>query len=327
MSFTHSFVVGSGDVYSFWYTASGLTSPNGPRLTARYTDGTSNNTGAISVNAATPTKVSLPLSAGKTLQTVEMVEVGAGSSRIYEVAYEPGPPGQVTGLTVTQVSDAGNIGLSWPYVSGADTFDVEEDGTVVQTGVNQTTAIVSGRPYGTYAYRVRAVNTSGAGAWSGPVTVTTVAPPPPPPEPPSTSPTLSAGVTGRTLTVFWASVPGATSYEVDGLAPLGDATVTGTSYTFTGLSSNTPYSVRVRAVNGAGSGPWSEWYLARTADQSVEDTIYDGAQTSVNGTAGLLYTGIDAFGAIFPWAMGLIALVYLSFWVLRRGKKAAINAK
>ena len=33
--------------------------------------------------------------------------------------------------------------------------------------------------------------------------------------------------------------------------------VTGTSHTITGLTNNTPYRVRVRASNGAGSGPWA----------------------------------------------------------------------
>lgn len=51
------------------------------------------------------------------------------------------------------------------------------------------------------------------------------------------------------------------------------------------------------------------------------------AQTSVNGATGLFGAATDSFNALWPVAIGLIALVFLSFWVLRRGKKAASSAK
>ncbi|MGW6392695.1 chitinase [Streptomyces sp. NPDC055103] len=75
---------------------------------------------------------------------------------------------------------------------------------------------------------------------------------------------LAAGSpTSTTVPLTWTAVPGATSYKVyKGGAPV--ATVTGTSYTVTGLAPATSHTFQVTAVNSAGESPKSAAVTATT---------------------------------------------------------------
>ncbi|MFE1384025.1 chitinase [Streptomyces sp. NPDC058740] len=86
---------------------------------------------------------------------------------------------------------------------------------------------------------------------------------------PATPTGLTAGsATSSSVTLSWPAVAGATSYKVhkDG-APL--ATVTGTSYTATGLAAATSYTFQVSAANSAG--------------ESAKSTAVTGTTTSGGG--------------------------------------------
>lgn len=74
----------------------------------------------------------------------------------------------------------------------------------------------------------------------------------------------ASGITSTGFTVNWNSVTGATSYKLDVATDSGfntlvvnNQTVTGTSYSVTGLSANTNYYVRMKAVNGTNDGSYS----------------------------------------------------------------------
>ncbi|MFJ6354431.1 chitinase [Streptomyces sp. NPDC092046] len=86
---------------------------------------------------------------------------------------------------------------------------------------------------------------------------------------PATPTGLTAGsATSSSVTLSWPAVSGATSYKLykDGAAL---ATVTGTSYTATGLAAATAYSFQVSAANGAG--------------ESAKSTAVTGTTTSGGG--------------------------------------------
>ncbi|MFF6776383.1 chitinase [Streptomyces sp. NPDC012637] len=90
-----------------------------------------------------------------------------------------------------------------------------------------------------------------------------------PVQPPGTPTGLTAGSpTSTAVTLTWPAVPGATSYRLyrDGVLI---ATVTGTSYTATGLAPGTSYGFQVSAANSAGES-------AKSASVSVTTTSGGG---------------------------------------------------
>ena len=111
-------------------------------------------------------------------------------------------------------------------------------------------------------WRVQASTDLTTSAWS---TVFTFITPTDPPAPVLTTPLDWATVTTPRPTMAWAAVPGATSYQIQvstnswfGTRVV-DAVVTGaTSYTPTVDLAVAAYAYwRVRATNGAGTGPWA----------------------------------------------------------------------
>ncbi len=172
------------------------------------------------------------------------------------------------------------VDLTWTAVDGATSYSVEvatDDAftNVVASvdGVSGTTTTVGPLEEGTtYYWRVRGENDAGAGPWSSAFSFTTL-----------TSLTAPAAVTlvapedGATnmptdVTLSWNAADGADTYEVqvatdDAFTALvtDESGLTATSLTVSGLASNTTYFWRVRAVNAAGAGPWSETRSFTTA--------------------------------------------------------------
>ncbi|WP_348799723.1 fibronectin type III domain-containing protein [Flavobacterium adhaerens] len=149
-----------------------------------------------------------------------------------------------TGLTFVSASPA-SINFSWTAVTGATGYKIFKDGVPISS-VSTTTGSLTGLTIGTsYNIQVLAYNTSGDGALSVIVPMST----------------MLAGPTGLTLTsatasslnFSWNTVTGATGYKI---FKNGDAavTTTGTSWSFSGLSASTTYTIRVLAYNSAGDG-------------------------------------------------------------------------
>jgi len=75
------------------------------------------------------------------------------------------------GLTAAAASDA--VTLGWSAVSGVSGYDVEADGAVVAQVAAAAYTHSGLTPDSAHSYRVRAVDGSGAGAWSAPLAVRT----------------------------------------------------------------------------------------------------------------------------------------------------------
>ncbi|MFI8960524.1 chitinase [Streptomyces sp. NPDC053493] len=103
---------------------------------------------------------------------------------------------------------------------------------------------------------------------------------------PATPTGLSAGAaTATTVTLTWPAVPGATSYKVHkGGAPL--ATVTGTSYTATGLTPATSYGFQLSAANSAGESAKSAVVTATTTSSGGGNP---GGQLPAHALVGYLH--------------------------------------
>lgn len=148
-----------------------------------------------------------------------------------------------------QMTSTGNsITLTWDPVQGADGFDVEVQGAVVDNGAGTSYTHTGLNPNLQQTYRVRAKNASGAGQWSEIVMQSTL----------TAVPTnLNAEVTDTVIKVTWDTVAGATGYDVaiDGTKI---ESVTTPVYIHGGLEPNTGHTYRVRSKNALGASDWSE---------------------------------------------------------------------
>lgn len=160
----------------------------------------------------------------------------------------PGIPGN---LRLSSTSN--EIRLEWDAVIGANFYEIETNGEIVNN--NNLTEYVERdlNPNMQRAFRVRAVNSSGPGGWSEVVARTTL---------PGTSSGLRAVAKDTSIDVSWDAVSGAKWYdlEVDG-APL---QVFGTNYKHDRLLPNTIHTYRVRSGSELGNSEWSEKVTAMT---------------------------------------------------------------
>jgi hypothetical protein len=202
----------------------------------------------------------------------ELVAASGGGSDARWDLFLPAAP---TGLTVT----GGNAqaSLSWTAPTGviaqAPVTDYREqystDGgttwtTFTAAASTATSATVTGLTNGTaYVFRVAAINGVGTGAYtsaSSSVTPTAGTPPNAP-----TSLTATAGNAQIALSWTAPSAPGTSAisgYTVEYTPSGGSAQTVSTgsttaSYTLTGLTNGTAYTVRVAAVSAAGAGAYS----------------------------------------------------------------------
>ena len=155
----------------------------------------------------------------------------------------PAPP---AGLRATATSTT--LTLRWNAAAGATSYEVQRSGSstarTVSSGRAYTfTGLTAGTSYTLY---VRSKNNNGHSAW---VSVSGVTAPPQPSVP-------SIAATHNSLTLSWSSVRGATGYEVKRVGSSTIWTTTGTSYTFSRLSSNASYTLSVRATNAGGKSAW-----------------------------------------------------------------------
>jgi hypothetical protein len=274
--------------------------------------------------SATPAQVATAITGNATSGKV----TSAGTSSPNLLLYNgfigggtPSGPNAPTGLSASYSSP--NINLSWTDNSTDETgFYIERSvngglyAQIAFVSANATTyADGSGFTSGyTYAYRVRAYNTNGNSAYCDPASVTFE------PAAPTMSSVLSSEITSSSITVRWGDVFGETSYVVerspDGNT-WGNATTLAagtTSYNWTGLTPDTEYYFRVKAVNAGGSSSWSNSvsattlsapsgvaYISAASTSSINNgnkwtaevslTVMDGSSTATGGSVSYTYSG------------------------------------
>lgn len=168
----------------------------------------------------------------------------SGSGEWTPVIAEATLPGLSKHINVDTRDD--EIIIAWDAVSGADYYDIEADGEIIN-GLEQTSYIHSGlMPNTQHSYRIRSGSSRGESEWSALISARTKFPAPD---------EILITSTSTEILVEWEAVNGAEGYEVE--ADGTNSIVTGTSYNHMGLEPNTSHTYRVRAINNDNTGIWS----------------------------------------------------------------------
>ena len=219
----------------------------------------------------------------------------------FSVTTVPSAPAAPTGSAVT----ASNFTATWANPGSATNYFLDVStasnfATFVSGYSNKAVATLSDSITGlsantTYYVRVRAQNSGGTSANSASLTQLTA---PAAPAKPSASSVLATS-----FNVTWAGVTGATGYRLDvddnedfssPLASYNNKSVATTSDSVTGLTADTTYYVRVRAVNGGGTGDSSPTLTAATAANATAPVITE--VTPGNGQLSVAFTAGEAGG-------------------------------
>lgn len=207
-------------------------------------------------------------------RNAENIETVAGSSVSGTTLIAP--PGSPANIIATATDKT--ITVSWDASSGAIGYEIEVDGTVVNTDtatVYTHVGINSGTPH---TYRVRARNAGGPGNWSAPITKSTL------PASPDIPVNLNAVPLSTSVTVTWNNVSGATGYdiEVDGALVNNGPN---TNYIHNSLTPGTHHTYRVRSINPGGKSEWSGYVNTTTLLDTVPVPINISATPSLNSIA------------------------------------------
>lgn len=201
-------------------------------------------------------------------------------------------PSVPTNLTASAVSSS-QINLSWTASTdnaGVTGYKVYRDGVLISGNVTGTTFDDTGLNANTaYTYTVSAFDLAGnSSAQSASVSATTQSPPPPDTTPPTAPTNLAAGTTTTSqVPLSWTpstdTSPGTVAgYHVlrcqgalcTNFAQVTTNLATSTSFTDTGLSSNTTYLYKVKAYDAAGNASTDSNILSVTTQTSPPLSSY-----------------------------------------------------
>ena len=149
--------------------------------------------------------------------------------------------------TTVSSTDGRTMTVSWSTVSGATGYIVKYGSTTTPT-ITGTSTTIYGEPGTTYSFTVQAINSSIYSLASASSQITLLAAP-------TINPTTVSSTDGRTMTVSWSTVSGATGYIVK-YGSTTTPTITGTSTTIYG-EPGTTYSFTVKSINGSIYSPAS----------------------------------------------------------------------
>ena len=156
------------------------------------------------------------------------------------------------------VTPAGTkIDFTWLSVAYATGYQLELDGKLIDTGLKTSYTYSGLKPKTQHTYRLRTIGTDGLSQWSpieriyttdGLIT--------------AMPQNLTSLASNSTITLNWEAVEDAEGYEIcqvlsDGSSGAAVANDDLTTAEFRGLLPGNIYRFRVRAVNSAGEGPWS----------------------------------------------------------------------
>jgi fibronectin type 3 domain-containing protein len=257
-------VVGATSYNIYWSTTTGVTKTNGTKI-----------------SGVTSPYVQTGLTAGTAyfyiVTAVNSIGEGPASAQASATTLTSVPTIPAAPVNVSAIGGTNQVTISWDAVSGATSYNIywsTTSGVTIANGTKianaSSPAVQSGLSAGTaYYYIVTAVNSAGESSPSAQATATTQSATPAVPAAPGN--VTATGGTAQ-VTITWAAVNGATSYNIYWSTTTGVTTATGTKITGATspsvqrlLAANTTYFYIVTAVNGAGESLPSSQASATTS--------------------------------------------------------------
>ncbi|MFD2409394.1 fibronectin type III domain-containing protein [Paenibacillus rhizoplanae] len=157
-------------------------------------------------------------------------------------------------LNIQMNATSHTITLEWEPVIGASSYEIEVNNSTKNIGHVLTYQETDLNPNMPKVFRIRAVNSSGSGAWSEVVSKTTLV---------GVPSKLQGIADDQAIHLHWDAVSGAIAYdlEIDGVV---SNNITGNSFIHGSLQSNSKHSYRVRAKNDDGISEWSDTITVHT---------------------------------------------------------------
>ncbi len=211
------------------------------------------DSGAVTTLGDVATYTFSSLSAG-TSYTLKVIATNAGGDSAAASVSASTLPAVPTGLATSGITQTG-ITLTWTKSAGATGYDVKLSTANSWTTLGDVATYTFGNLSANtqYTLQVRAKNSAGATVAASASARTLATQPAALASPTSVT---TSGITQTSITLNWSKSSGATSYEVNGGALTGWTDVGDVaSYTFTGLTADSPYTVSVRAKNSQTTSP------------------------------------------------------------------------
>ncbi|GBG07987.1 putative fibronectin type III domain-containing protein [Paenibacillus agaridevorans] len=183
---------------------------------------------------------------------------GGSSAWSAEMKLSTLPAKPVAPSGIYAVAGKDYITLNWESVGGSIGYQVEIDGKVVMDNFHATTySDEMLDPFSAHTYRIRAVTDAVQGDWTEVVAMRTL------PEVPSAPSGITLTSSGNLVYVSWAEEPSAIRYELEINGVVKDADLQ-TNYTHRRVTAGSENRYRVRTINEAGVGAWSNLIVNNT---------------------------------------------------------------
>ena len=188
-----------------------------------------------------------------------------------------------------------DITLTWDPVDKASGYEIEIDNPDQSVTENTYIHSATGTAYtqkglvsgSTHTYRIRSVIDGVQGPWSSAVSITTGTNPQGAPQ------NISTTISDTSATLMWDSVSSATSYDIEENGVVTGHVKGSISYKAIGLTPNTSYSFRIRAVNSAGKGDWSDPVTITTLSEPAMDVPGNIKAIPTSNSINLIWNPVD----------------------------------
>lgn len=155
------------------------------------------------------------------------------------------------GLLRAKNITSNSVDFTWSALDGATSYAIAENGNLIAVVTGTSYTVTGLSPQTSYSFQMAAINDSGQSDYSIPTNVTTLGVPPSAP-----SGLTYTSISSNSVTIQWSNVSDASSYNVYLNGNL-ISNVSSDTYTLSGLTPNTLYTITINAQNTWGQSTLS----------------------------------------------------------------------